>query len=36
VWKQKPTQVILPVAEHALYGVATVAGYRWLQERIES
>jgi hypothetical protein len=36
VWKQKPTQVILPVAEHALYGVATVAGYRWLQERVQS
>jgi len=36
VWKQKPVQVILPVAEHALYGVATVAGYHWLQERAES
>lgn len=36
VWKQKPTQVILPVAEHALYGVATVAGYRWLQERVKA
>lgn len=36
VWKQNPVQVILPVAEHALYGVATVAGYRWLQERGEA
>jgi len=34
VWKQKPAQVSLPVAEHALYGVATVAGYRWLRERV--
>ncbi len=34
VWKQNPAQVVLPVAEHALYGVATVAGYRWLQERV--
>ena len=36
VWKQNPAQVVLPVAEHALYGVATVAGYCWLQERTES
>jgi uncharacterized membrane protein YagU involved in acid resistance len=35
VWKQKPAQVIVPVAEHALYGMATVAGYRWLKERAE-
>ena len=34
VWKQKPLQAALPVAEHALFGVATVAGYRWLLERV--
>jgi hypothetical protein len=33
VWKQKPKQVALPVAEHAVFGVATVAGYRWLKQR---
>ena len=36
IWKQKPLQVAVPVAEHALYGVATVAGYRWLKERAEA
>lgn len=36
VWKLKPTQIALPIAEHALYGVATVAGYRWLKERVEA
>jgi hypothetical protein len=35
VWKQNPAQVIVPLAEHAMYGVATVAGYHWLQERVE-
>ena len=33
VWKQKPTQAIIPVAEHAAFGVATVAGYGWLKRR---
>jgi hypothetical protein len=33
VWKQKPNQIATPVAEHALYGVATVAGYRWVKEK---
>ena len=33
VWKQKPNQIATPVAEHALYGVATVAGYRWAKEK---
>lgn len=33
VWKHKAKQVALPVAEHALYGVATVAGYRWVKEK---
>ena len=33
VWKQNATQVALPLAEHALYGVATVESYRWLRAR---
>ena len=33
IWKHRPAQVALPVAEHALYGVATVVGYQWLSER---
>ena len=33
VWKHKPKQIAVPVAEHALYGVATVAGYRWVKEK---
>ncbi len=33
VWKQKPKQIATPIAEHALYGVATVAGYRWVKEK---
>ena len=28
-----PKQIIRPVAEHALFGVATVAGYRYLAQR---
>lgn len=36
IWKQKPAQIALPVAEHALYGMATVASYRWLKERVEA
>ncbi len=33
VWRHKPKQLIRPVTEHALYGLATVAGYRWLQKQ---
>jgi hypothetical protein len=36
VWKQKPAQVALPIAEHALYGIATVGSYRWLRDRVEA
>ena len=36
VWKQKPAQVVAPIAEHALYGIATVGGYRWLKELAEA
>jgi hypothetical protein len=35
VWKHKPAQVAMPVAEHALFGVATVAGYRWVKEKAQ-
>jgi hypothetical protein len=34
IWKHKPKQVATPVAEHALYGLATAAGYRWLSKRL--
>ncbi len=36
VWKHKPAQIALPLAEHALYGIATVGSYRWLKNRIEA
>jgi hypothetical protein len=32
VWRQDPAQVLLPVAQHVLYGIATVAAYDWLRE----
>jgi len=35
IWKQKPAQVAIPIAEHALYGVATVAGYGWLKDHVK-
>jgi len=34
VWQQKAPQAIAPIAEHALYGIITVAMYDWLRERI--
>lgn len=34
IWKHKPAQIALPVAEHALYGLATVSGYDWLREKL--
>jgi hypothetical protein len=33
VWKQNAPQALAPVAEHIVYGMATVAAYDWLQER---
>lgn len=36
IWKQKIHQAALPVAEHALYGIATVAGHRWLKTKTAS
>jgi hypothetical protein len=35
VWRQSAPQAIVPVAEHALYGIATVAVYDWLRARVE-
>lgn len=32
VWQQQPPQVTTAVAEQMLYGIGTVAAYRWLQE----
>lgn len=36
VWKHKPAQAAMPLAEHALYGIATVGSYRWLKNRVEA
>lgn len=33
IWEQRPAQVILPIAEHVVYGVTTVAAYDWLHEQ---
>ena len=33
VWQQQAPQAIAPIAEHALYGMVTVAMYDWLRER---
>lgn len=35
VWRQSAPQAIMPMAAHVLYGVATVATYRWLRQRVE-
>jgi hypothetical protein len=32
IWQQRPQQVTAAVVEHVVYGIATVAAYRWLQE----
>ncbi len=32
VWKQSAPQALAPAAEHAVYGMVTVAAYDWLQE----
>jgi hypothetical protein len=34
IWKQKAHQAALPIAEHALFGLTTVAGHRWLKTKI--
>ncbi len=34
VWKHKAKQIATPVAEHALYGLATTAGYRLLHKLV--
>jgi hypothetical protein len=32
VWRHTPKQIVRPLAEHALFGLATVAGYHWLSQ----
>ncbi len=34
IWKHRAKQIATPVAEHALYGLATTAGLRMLQKAI--
>ncbi len=34
IWKHKPRQIITPIAEHAIYGLTTVAGLHWLRARL--
>jgi hypothetical protein len=33
VWQHRPNQIVAPLVEHALYGLATAAGVRWFQRR---
>jgi hypothetical protein len=34
VWKQRPTQVTVPIVEHALYGLATATAYEYLDRLV--
>jgi hypothetical protein len=34
VTDQMPGQILVPIAQHAVYGVATVAAYRWLRRHM--
>jgi hypothetical protein len=34
VWRQRPGQVAVPVAEHVAYGVTAVGAYDWLREKV--
>src|SRR5581483_12459158 len=34
VWKQRPAQIIAPIATHLVYGVATASAYDWLEDRV--
>ncbi len=34
VWRQNVPQALAPAAEHAVYGIVTVAAYGWLQENL--
>jgi hypothetical protein len=36
LWRQKPKQVALPIAEHVLYGIATVGGYQRLKQYLKA
>jgi hypothetical protein len=35
IWEQEPAQIVLPIVEHAFYGMATVATYNALRHRSE-
>lgn len=34
VWRQNALQALAPAAEHAVYGMVTVAAYDWLRENL--
>jgi hypothetical protein len=34
IWRQKAPQAMVPMAEHALYGIVTVTTYNWLRKRV--
>jgi hypothetical protein len=34
VWRQNAVQALAPAAEHAVYGMVTVAAYDWLRENL--
>ncbi len=36
IWKQEAPRVAAPVAEHAVYGMITVAAYDWLHEKLHT
>lgn len=36
IWRHKPRQMLVPVAEHLVYGLGTVSGYRLLRGLAES
>ena len=33
IWKHKPKQIVAPLIEHSLYGIATAAAYQLIQKR---
>jgi hypothetical protein len=36
IWRQRAPQAMVPIAEHVLYGMATVATYDWLLRRSDA
>lgn len=35
VWRQSTSQALVPLAEHLVYGMVTVAAYDWLLDRVD-